>query len=78
KSFFIRYYERKTYPANLNEIKNGQTLSSELSKIYFLKDTCTIRSDGSRPDNSIMFGSKIGDKRVGAMLPNDYEPEKEE
>ena len=72
KNYLIKYFEKNNAPVNLNE-KEG--LEPKLSKIYFLKDTCTIRADGSRPDNSIMFGLKIGNKLVGAMLPCDFRPE---
>ena len=78
KSFIIEYFEKFNCPVNLIVRKEvGIPLSPDmvLSKIYFLKDTCTIRADGSRPDNSIMFGTKIGDKRVGAMLPYDFRSE---
>lgn len=75
KSFIIEYFENRDRPVNLKEGGKGQTYSTELSKIYFLKDTCAIRADGSRPDNSIMFGPIIGNKRVGAMLPYDFQPE---
>ncbi len=71
RSFYIKYYEKHNAPLNLNR---NEGVSPQISKIYFLKDTCTIRADGSRPDNSIMFGPEIGNKRVGAMLPYDFQP----
>lgn len=71
KNYRIKYYEKNNAPINLRE--RGEFPSST-SQIYFLKDTCTIRADGSRPDNSIMFGPAIGNKRVGAMLPYDFQP----
>lgn len=79
KSFLIKYFEKFNRPVSLIT-RDGieRPFSQEtmvVSKIFFLKDTCTIRADGSRPDNSIMFGPKIGNKRVGAMLPYDYLPE---
>lgn len=78
KSFLVKYFEKFGRPVNLNT-RDGieRPFSMEtmaVSKVYFLKDTCTIRSDGSRPENSIMFGPKIGNKRAGAMLPNDFRP----
>ena len=79
KSFIIEYFEKSNRPENLITRDGIQRPFSRetkvLSKMYFLKDTCTIRADGSRPDNSIMFGPKIGNKRVGAMLPYDFKPE---
>ena len=75
KNFIIEYFEYRDHPFNLKDKEEGQSLLTVLSKIYFLKDTCTIRADGSRPDNSIMFSPEIGNKRVGAMLPYDFQPE---
>lgn len=79
KSFLIKYFQKFNRPVNLitrDGIERPFSQETmEISKIYFLKDTCTIRSDGSRPDNSIMFGPKIGNKRVGAILPNDFLPD---
>jgi hypothetical protein len=79
KSFLIKYFEKFNRPVSLIT-RDGieRPFSREtmvVSKIYFLKDTCTIRADGSRPDNSVMFGPKMGNKRVGAMLPDDFQPE---
>ena len=74
KGFNIGYYQIFNAPMNLKERRREGR--PEMSNIYFLKDTCTIRADGSRPDNSIMFGPEIGKKRVGAMLPNDFQPKK--
>jgi len=42
------------------------------SKMRFLSDSCTIRSDGTIPDYNIIFGGTIGRKRVGSQLPSDY------
>ncbi len=72
KRFEIEYYQIFNAPMNLKEREGGR---SKFSNVSFLKDTCTIRADGSRPDNSIMFGPEIGNKRVGAMLPYDFTPE---
>ena len=77
KILFIQYVEYFKKPVDLIKKDKGQGPHSPnmiSSKIYFLKDTCTIRADGSRPDNSIMFGPAIGNKRVGAMLPYDFQP----
>ncbi len=72
KRYEIEYYQIFNAPMNLKEREGGR---SKFSNVSFLKDTCTIRADGSRPDNSIMFGPEIGNKRVGAMLPYDFTPE---
>lgn len=42
------------------------------SPIYFMNDTCTIQSNGTITDNSIMFAPFIGTKKVGAMLPDNF------
>jgi len=42
------------------------------SSISFTSDTCTIRSDGTVPDFNVMFGGKMSNKKVGAMIPADY------
>ena len=81
KHFTIEYFSKFNYPVNLklketDEVQRPFSANIEYSRMYFLKDTCTIRADGSRPDNSIMFGPVIGDKHVGAMLPNEYRPGK--
>ncbi len=44
----------------------------EESKLYFLNDTCIINSDGTIPNNDIMFGGSISQKRVGSYLPANY------
>lgn len=70
--FYIGYYSMHNSPVNLKNGREGRPTS--ISVVHFLNDTCIIRQDGSRPDNSIMFGPEIGSKRVGAMLPNDFVP----
>jgi len=64
-------YFRKTNgtPIDLSR-KKGSVYSP--SSIYFLSDTCTIRSDGTIQDSNILFSGTIGNKRVGSLLPNDY------
>jgi hypothetical protein len=73
--FYINYYsDFRDFPINMS--KTTFYDQSNYSEIYFLHDTCVIRKDGTRPENSIVFGPGIGSKRVGATLPNDYEPVK--
>lgn len=68
--FSILYYSDKNgKPIDLN-VKNGSTYVT--SSIYFLNDTCIIRSDGTIPDTNIMFGGAIAEKKNGASLPSDY------
>lgn len=44
------------------------------SEVLFLKDTCIIRNTGIIPNNSIVFGSAIGEKKIGSVLPDEYVP----
>ena len=44
------------------------------TSLHFLSDTCIIRSNGSIPDNNIMFGGKMSRKKAGATIPTDYQP----
>ncbi|MDP4276259.1 MAG: carboxypeptidase-like regulatory domain-containing protein [Bacteroidota bacterium] len=44
------------------------------SYLTFTNNSCTIDKDGLIPDNSIAFGGKAGEKKVGSTLPNDYRP----
>jgi hypothetical protein len=70
--FRIKYYcDERGFPINpdkkvYSEYKN--------SSICFPEDTCVIRKDGTRPGISIVFGPGIGDKRIGARLPDNYDP----
>ncbi|WP_243349964.1 carboxypeptidase-like regulatory domain-containing protein [Parabacteroides sp. FAFU027] len=48
------------------------------SEMLFKSDTCTIRANGTTPDNNILFGGKFTTKRWGALLPYDYVPEEQE
>jgi hypothetical protein len=57
---------------NLNSPEPDSYVS--ISRLYILSDTCLIRSNGTIPDNSILIKGPIGDKRVGAMLPWNYNP----
>jgi hypothetical protein len=73
--FYINYYsDFRDFPIDMS--KTTFYDQSNYSEIYFLHDACVIRKDGTRPENSIVFGPGIGKKRVGATLPNDYEPGK--
>jgi len=73
-SFIIRYCsDRRGIPLNLDE--TDEFPSVEISSIYFINNECIIRKDGTRPGESIIFGPGLGDKRVGATLPDNYNPE---
>lgn len=73
RNFFLNYYcNQRGIPVNL---KNRYEGIRKMSKIFFLNDECTIRKDGSRPGESITFGGSLAIKRVGAELPNDFNPD---
>jgi CarboxypepD_reg-like domain len=72
--FRIRYYcDERGFPINPDKKEYSEFKNS---LICFLHDMCVIRKDGTRPGESIVFGPGIGDKRIGAMLPDNYEPGK--
>lgn len=72
--FKIRYYcDSRGFPVNPD---STNFTVAERSEIYFLDDKCVIKKDGTRPGESIVFGLGIGSKRIGATLPNNYEPVK--
>jgi hypothetical protein len=67
------YQDRKDLPLNLKteKVKNKKCFYSTLN---FISDTCFVRKDGTVPNNSILFGPPISNKRIGAMLPDNYMP----
>lgn len=72
-TLWILYYnDSKGLPLDISK-QRGRSIPMQ-SQIYFLSDTCIVRSDGTIPDLSIMFTPSIGAKQTGAMLPTDYEP----
>jgi hypothetical protein len=74
ENFKIVYYSTiNDQPLNINQIRSDYNYSS--SKIYFRKDTCRIWPNGSASGQSIMFGPAIGDKKIGALLPENYIPQ---
>jgi hypothetical protein len=74
RRFFIFYYPYSNgNPVDLTQKKGGKPVQSEL---LFLDDTCIIRKDGTTPGNALVFGPFIGTKKIGAMLPDNYEPAK--
>lgn len=66
------YYDRNGRPVDLNK-NNGINFID--SQIIFRRDTCVIGPGGTIPGNTIIFGSPVGDKKVGSMLPDNYTPE---
>ena len=71
--FLILYF----FDDNLKPVKFKEEKAKRYkqSVIYFLSDTCLVRSNGTIPDNSILFEGEIGNKKVGAMLPDNYQPQ---
>ncbi|MDD2559987.1 MAG: carboxypeptidase-like regulatory domain-containing protein [Bacteroidales bacterium] len=71
KVYHILYYHKSDgSPRDLTQRREAGLIKS--SEIRLLRDTCLIRSDGSIPDNSIVFGGEISHKKAGASLPDDY------
>jgi hypothetical protein len=69
---FISYSDdQHGKPKDLNKYKEVRPVKSQ---IIFLQDTCIIRDNGTIPGNTIVFGPPVGNKKVGAMLPDDYVP----
>lgn len=60
-------------PLNLTQKKPNEEVAKH-GKIIFISDRSDIRSDGTRPDVSILFLGGLATKRVGAMLPDNYNP----
>jgi len=48
-----------------------------VSNVIFKSDTCIIRSNGTIPDNNVLFSGKFATKRGGTLLPDDYLPDNE-
>jgi len=73
KEYFIQYYYKENgFPLDLKN--NKAKLPYNLSAIRFEKNEITLRSDGTTPGTFIVFSGAIGQKKVGAMLPNNYYP----
>ena len=68
----IIYYGYEKSPVNLND--PGNMPFAKYSQVYFLEEECIIRKDGSSSSSSIVFSPGLNSKRIGASLPNDYEP----
>lgn len=72
KKLFLSYHDdRHGKPRNLNKHKAVYPTESQ---IIFKEDTCIIRDNGTIPGNTIVFGPPIGSKKVGSLLPDDYQP----
>ena len=67
----LYYHKYDGTPLNLKKNKTTLYPFSE-SGIAFMKDTCVFYKDGIVIDNNIRFMGEISEKRVGALLPDDY------
>lgn len=67
----LYYHKYDGTPLNLKENKTTLYPFSE-SGVAFIKDTCVFFKDGIVIDNNIRFMGEISEKRVGALLPDDY------
>jgi len=72
RCFYVDYYcDGKGFPS---QAESKKYIEIRYSDICFFSDTCIIRKDGTRPGSSIVFGPGLGSKRIGAMLPGNYQP----
>lgn len=70
----IQYYHKLDgSPLNLSASRFSLLPPSE-SGMHLLLDTCTFHRDGIVTDNSIRFTGDISEKRIGASLPDDFDP----
>jgi hypothetical protein len=65
----ILYYVKHGKPVNLLKDKSPIVIQSS---VKFLDDVCRIRSNGTTSGESIVFGTEIGNKKIGALLPDNY------
>lgn len=71
KRLEILYYgDGRGHPKDVT--KRAKGLPSQ-SLIQILDNQCLIRSDGTTPGFSLRFGGTMAEKKVGAMLPADYQ-----
>jgi len=71
RDLFVYYFDRSgRKPLDLS-VKSGY--DGLKSRLHFLDIACAVRADGTIPDSNILFGGWIGEKKVGSLLPNDYE-----
>lgn len=86
QKYFILYYGKQNgLPFNLQR-RHDELLTKRderveqfyndfvVSTILFDSDDIVLRSDGTTPGSYIIFSNAIGKKKVGAMLPSNYQP----
>lgn len=84
--YIYDYFNYSDKPIDLTKLKSykSQTRTEffeshwhgadNYSSVKLMADTCIIRHDGNIPNTNVLFGGKLSNKKVGAMLPNDYMP----
>ena len=71
KKLYIFYYSKVSgEPIDLTVQKPSKYY--KVSEIYFLDDNCLINRTGTIPNNSIMFSGDISMKKIGSLLPEEY------
>jgi len=73
KFYYILYYSKQN-GSPLNLIRSPQKPPYKISAIKFTEDKIVLRSNGTTPGSAIVFSGIISEKKVGAMLPNNYQP----
>ncbi|GAB5551131.1 MAG: hypothetical protein Sapg2KO_07220 [Saprospiraceae bacterium] len=66
----VLYYPKANgKPKNVTKNAKGAPIQS---LIQFMDPQCVVRADGTMPSYSIRFGGQLAEKKVGAMLPDNY------
>lgn len=69
----VLYYPKANgKPKNVAKNAKGAPMQS---LIQFMDAQCVVRADGTMPSYSIRFGGQLSEKKVGAMLPDNYRVE---
>ena len=72
--FLISYHENsRQRPVDLSYLDKDRS-TKKYSRLSFLSDTVRILPSGRIPENSLLFGGSIGEKRIACLLPEDYIP----
>lgn len=76
KTLEILFYGKANgTPRPIKKRPKGQPVPSA---VQFIEPYCQFRANGTIPDTNIRFGGAISDKKVGAMLPDNYAPNEDE
>ncbi|MFZ5940384.1 MAG: carboxypeptidase-like regulatory domain-containing protein [Bacteroidota bacterium] len=74
QQLYVNYFGGYNGPINLNRAFYKLPYAKK-SLVYILHDPCPVRRNGTRPANSLSFSGSLGDKRIGATLPDDFDPD---